>query len=111
MVDLDRVYMMLDDASSMSSDSVSRQARRAAAAPTEQFVAGGIQLVVEGGLLDAGRPRAVVADRDGAIYWRAPADQVPDFDEALSWLAYINVLEPECGCCAPCWPEAEPTSI
>jgi hypothetical protein len=49
--------------------------------------------------------------RDGAIYWRAPADQVPDFDEALSWLAYINVLEPECGCCAPCWPEAEPTSI
>src|SRR5437763_523819 len=53
--------MMLDDASSMSSDSVSRQARRAAAAPTEQFVAGGIQLVVEGRLLDAGRPRAVVA--------------------------------------------------
>jgi hypothetical protein len=38
-------------------------------------------------------------------------EHVPDFAEALSWLAYINVLEPECGCCAPCWPEAEPSSL
>ena len=60
--------------------------------------------------LAATGPTLIVADRDGAIYWRAPADQVPDFDEAASWLAYINVLEPECGCCAPCWPDAEPTS-
>ena len=45
-VDLDRVYMMLDDASPMSSDGVSRQARRAAAALVNQFTADGIELVV-----------------------------------------------------------------
>src|SRR5712691_11737875 len=45
-VDLDRVYMMLDDASPMNSDGVSRQARRAAAALTIQFVADGIDLVI-----------------------------------------------------------------
>jgi hypothetical protein len=39
---------------------------------------------------------------------RSPVEDVPDFAEARSWLAYINLLEPECGCCAPCWPDAEP---
>jgi hypothetical protein len=59
-------------------------------------------------LFPAGRGRDLVADRDGTIYWRSPVEDVPDFAEALSWLAYINLLEPECGCCAPCWPDAEP---
>jgi hypothetical protein len=58
--------------------------------------------------LTAAGPTLLVADRDGAIYWRSPVEDVPDFAEALSWLAYINLLEPECGCCAPCWPDAEP---
>ena len=58
--------------------------------------------------LAAAGPTLLVADRDGAIYWRSPIEDVPDFAEALSWLAYINLLEPECGCCAPCWPDAEP---
>jgi hypothetical protein len=58
--------------------------------------------------LSALTPTLLVADRDGAVYWRSPVAEVPDFEEALSWLAYINLLEPECGCCAPCWPEAEP---
>jgi hypothetical protein len=49
----------------------------------------------------------LVADRDGAMYWRSPVPDVPDFAEALSWLGYINVLEPECGCYAPCWPETD----
>ena len=27
-----------------------------------------------------------------------------DLTEALSWLAYLNILEPECGTCVPAWP-------
>jgi len=45
-VDLDRLYMMLDDASHMDDDSVWRLARRAAAALTDQFVADGIDTVI-----------------------------------------------------------------
>src|SRR5438093_49382 len=45
-VDLDRLYMMLDNASHMDDDSVWRLARRAAAALTDQFVADGIDTVI-----------------------------------------------------------------
>jgi hypothetical protein len=58
--------------------------------------------------LNALKPTLLVADRDGVVYWRSPVEEVPDFAEALSWLAYVNLLEPECGCCAPCWPDAQP---
>ena len=53
----------------------------------------------------ARQPILVVADRNGTIYWRAPvAGGRPDLDEALSWLRYLNILEPECGTCVPAWP-------
>ena len=45
-VDLDRLYMMLDDPAPMSDPSHSREARRAAAALTEHFVLDGIELVI-----------------------------------------------------------------
>lgn len=45
-VDLDRLYMMLDDRPPMSDPSQSREARRAAAALTDHFVLEGIELVV-----------------------------------------------------------------
>ncbi len=55
--------------------------------------------------LDAGQPTLLVADRNGTIYWRAPdAGGRPDLDEALSWLRYLNILEPECGTFVPAWP-------
>ncbi len=56
-------------------------------------------------LLGAEQPTVLVTDRHGTAYWRAIiADDIPDIDEALSWLAYINILEPECGTCVPAWP-------
>ena len=45
-VDLDRLYMMLDDRPPMSDPSRSREARRAAAALTDHFVLDGIELVI-----------------------------------------------------------------
>ena len=45
-VDLDRLYMMLDDPAPMSDPSHSREARRAAAALTDHFVLDGIELVI-----------------------------------------------------------------
>jgi lactoylglutathione lyase len=45
-VDLDRLYMMLDDRPPMSDPSHSREARRAAAALTDHFVVEGIELVI-----------------------------------------------------------------
>jgi lactoylglutathione lyase len=45
-VDLDRLYMMLDDPAPMSDPSRSREARRAAAALTDHFVLDGIELVI-----------------------------------------------------------------
>ena len=55
--------------------------------------------------LEAHQPTLFVVDRSGTIAWRAPADgDRPDFTEALSWLAYLNILEPECGTCVPAWP-------
>lgn len=55
--------------------------------------------------LGASRPTLFVTDRNGTIYWRAVApDARPDLDEALSWLGYIGILEPECGTCVPAWP-------
>lgn len=51
------------------------------------------------------RPVLLVADRNGTVYWRAPVlAGLPDFDEAISWLQYLNILEPECGTCVPAWP-------
>ncbi len=56
-------------------------------------------------LLGAEQPTLLVTDRHGTIYWRGLiAGEHPDMDEALSWLAYINILEPECGTCVPAWP-------
>jgi hypothetical protein len=40
--------------------------------------------------LNALTPTLLVADRDGAVYWRSPVAEVPDFAEALFWLAYIG---------------------
>jgi peroxiredoxin len=55
--------------------------------------------------LGAQHPTLIVADRNGTIYWRVPvAAGQPDFDEAVSWLRYFNILEPECGTCVPAWP-------
>jgi peroxiredoxin len=55
--------------------------------------------------LAAHQPTLFVVDRSGTIYWRAPcAPGRPDLDEALSWLRYLNILEPECGTCVPAWP-------
>lgn len=55
--------------------------------------------------LAASSPALLVADRNGTLHWRGPliAGQ-PDLDEALSWLRYLNILEPECGTCVPAWP-------
>ena len=53
----------------------------------------------------AHEPTLIVADRNGTFYWRAPDEAGrPDLDEALSWLQYLNILEPECGTCVPAWP-------
>lgn len=47
----------------------------------------------------------LVVGRNGTVYWRAEVgEEGPDFAEALSWLAYLNILEPECGTCEPAWP-------
>jgi peroxiredoxin len=55
--------------------------------------------------LGAQRPTLVVADRNGTVYWRAPVEAgQPDLDEAVSWLRYLDILEPECGTCVPAWP-------
>jgi hypothetical protein len=58
--------------------------------------------------LEVEHPSLIVADRNGTIYWRywrAPvAAGQPAFDEAVSWLRYLNILEPECGTCVPAWP-------
>jgi hypothetical protein len=57
--------------------------------------------------LGAERPTLLVTDRHGTVYWReVVAGSRPNIDEALSWLAYINILEPECGTCVPAWPVA-----
>jgi lactoylglutathione lyase len=45
-VDLDRIYMMFDARPPMTDPRISRQARRAAAALTDQFVLEGIELVI-----------------------------------------------------------------
>lgn len=56
--------------------------------------------------LAAEQPTLLVVDRNGTVYWRAPvAGGQPDLDEALSWLRYLNILEPECGTCVSAWPE------
>ncbi len=56
-------------------------------------------------LLGAEGPTLLVTDRHGTVYWReVVAGNRPNIDEALSWLAYINILEPECGTCVPAWP-------
>lgn len=49
-------------------------------------------------------PTLFVTDRSRQIYWRAPADGCPPMTDAISWLAYLNILEPECGTCVPAWP-------
>lgn len=55
--------------------------------------------------LEAGSSTMLVADRNTTIYWRAPVEDGPAARaEALSWLAYLNILEPECGTCVPAWP-------
>lgn len=55
--------------------------------------------------LAAHQPYLVVADRNGSMYWRAPGmSGQPGVDEAISWLQYLNILEPECGTCVPAWP-------
>ncbi len=55
--------------------------------------------------LAADEPTVLVAHRNSTIYWRAPIDDDPSiFDEAVSWLGYLNILEPECGTCVPAWP-------
>lgn len=55
--------------------------------------------------LAAHQPYLVVADHNGTIYWRAPVmSSQPDVEEAISWLQYLNILEPECGTCVPAWP-------
>ncbi|MFN0073910.1 MAG: hypothetical protein ACKVVP_20715 [Chloroflexota bacterium] len=47
----------------------------------------------------------LVANKNGTIFWRQDLGlALPDFKEALSWLAYMNIIEPECGCCVPAWP-------
>ena len=45
-VDLDRIYMMVDDRPPMTDPRISRQARRAAASLTDHFVLDGIELVI-----------------------------------------------------------------
>lgn len=45
-VDLDRMYMMLDGRSPMDNPSIWREARRVAAALTDQFVLDGIELII-----------------------------------------------------------------
>lgn len=55
--------------------------------------------------LAASSPALLVADRNGTLYWRGSLNAgQPDLDEALSWLRYLNILEPECGTCVPAWP-------
>jgi hypothetical protein len=55
--------------------------------------------------LDARVPTILVAERNATLYWRAPVREGRgELDEALSWLAYLNILEPECGTCVPAWP-------
>ncbi len=55
--------------------------------------------------LGAGGPTLLVTDRHGTIYWRTRIEDFrADFAEALSWLEYLNILEPECGSCVPAWP-------
>lgn len=49
-------------------------------------------------------PTLFVTDRSRQIYWRAPAVGRPPLTDAISWLAYLNILEPECGTCVPAWP-------
>lgn len=57
--------------------------------------------------LGAAPSALLVTDRNGTIFWHTPLQgQPPPFDEALSWLEYLNILEPECGSCVPAWPPA-----
>lgn len=56
-------------------------------------------------LLGAEQPTLLVVGRNGIMYWRTPfAVGYGHFDEAVSWLDYLNILEPECETCAPAWP-------
>ncbi len=53
----------------------------------------------------ADEPTVLVVHRNSMIYWRALlTDAAATFDEAVSWLGYLNILEPECGTCVPAWP-------
>jgi peroxiredoxin len=55
--------------------------------------------------LGADQPALLVVHRNSTVYWRAALGATePDLQEALSWLQYINILEPECGTCVPAWP-------
>ena len=55
--------------------------------------------------LVAPRPTLLVTDRNGTIFWRARLEEArAGFEEARSWLEYLNILEPECGTCVPAWP-------
>ena len=55
--------------------------------------------------LMAPRPTLLVTDRTGTIFWRAwLEDTQAGFEEARSWLEYLNILQPECGTCVPAWP-------
>ena len=55
--------------------------------------------------LEAPSPTILVADRNATVFWRAPVEAGrAERDEALSWLEYLNILEPECGSCVPAWP-------
>lgn len=55
--------------------------------------------------LGVARGALIVANKNSTVYWRQDiGDNAPDFAEALSWLQYLNIIEPECGCCVPAWP-------
>ncbi|MCC6174276.1 MAG: hypothetical protein IT305_03135 [Chloroflexi bacterium] len=75
---------------------------------SEARLSGPILADVDGTLharLDADAPTMLVAGRNATVYWRATVrDAGATLDEALSWLEYLNILEPECGSCVPAWP-------
>jgi adenylylsulfate kinase-like enzyme len=81
-VDLDRVYLMLDDGPAMREASRSRQARRAAAALANQFLSEGIELVVVEG-----------------DFWSADAraDFVARLTSAAPVFVTLGVSEKRCG--------------
>jgi hypothetical protein len=51
------------------------------------------------------RPALLIFERGGILRCRVgPESADEDLEQALEWIRYLGIREPECGTCVPAWP-------